>query len=305
VASEKAVVFEILFEDRWDPATATLSTDLVTLIDVEAAIRRSNAERGTDLSARNPANFIKDFLRSQNRNENWPSSLHSHRYSAVQETGSGRAFRFLPYALGQTEPFPDDFVWDPLARRVPVQAVTLPLAARAIERMDEARLMQIVVSLRIMETHFSVLSHVRVLQLEHIQNNVKLSDTEIDGLFQATYAPEPEQRDLAIITVEAKQEHEPVHASQVLAQIRQAATLPVAGSVIIPTIVKGDVGGIRIMEFEAIPRGEAADLDVLTKATEGFYEVLPDLPALSATRKRRRGRQASMTLSGEDAIHEG
>ena len=109
MASQKTKVFEHLFDKYWDEASGSLTKSLMSLVDVAQAIRDCNQAYGSTLSDRNPANFLKDFLRGGNASKNWPASVAAKQYTGVQMTGGGDSFEFIPYRSGQTEPFPDAF----------------------------------------------------------------------------------------------------------------------------------------------------------------------------------------------------
>lgn len=67
--SNKPEVIRSIFFARWDKRRKRLSRSVVTLPEVSHAIAEYNATRpeGEHLSTRNPANFMKDFIRNTNR----------------------------------------------------------------------------------------------------------------------------------------------------------------------------------------------------------------------------------------------
>jgi len=66
VSSAKPEIFERIFTKLWNSATNALSRSIVTLADVQEAIREQYvAHRRSVLSDRNPANFFKDFIRNR------------------------------------------------------------------------------------------------------------------------------------------------------------------------------------------------------------------------------------------------
>ena len=81
--SEKTPVIEILFFKYWDASKASLTKSLMSLEDVSLAIRECNARNGTTLSDRNPANFMKDFMRGNNASKNWPQAVADFHFTAV------------------------------------------------------------------------------------------------------------------------------------------------------------------------------------------------------------------------------
>lgn len=83
LGSQKTSIIEQFFNERWDPATSTLTNPSVTLNEVAEAINRHNrvhpnvpGQPKTELSPRNPANYLKDFIRQRRSgNRNWPRSV--------------------------------------------------------------------------------------------------------------------------------------------------------------------------------------------------------------------------------------
>src|SRR5579859_4518677 len=97
--SEKPKVIEHLYK-RVEEKKQDL---LVLSADIKEAIAATKAK----LSTSNPANFLKDIIRTDNANANWPEYLKTKRITARQRYGSTRVFQFIPYAEGQKVPFPD------------------------------------------------------------------------------------------------------------------------------------------------------------------------------------------------------
>src|SRR5262249_5237398 len=156
--SSKAAVVEALFDARWVAASGSLSNPVVTLEDVGAAIQAFNekAPPGQRLSPRNLANFFRDFVRTRaSANRNWPPTVLRRGYPARQVTGDNRCFEFVPLAAGQALPFPLTAVAGPAVPRRQLESVSLPLALRRLGRTDETWLLQVVVRLRVLETHLS------------------------------------------------------------------------------------------------------------------------------------------------------
>jgi hypothetical protein len=300
--SSKTPVIERLFfthydesggqEPRYDPATGTIPEHL-RLVYTHEVLKAADELRVT---IDNEYAFFKDLLRLRTRNANWPSRLKELRWTAVQVTGTEhagaplRCFKFLPYADGQTEPFPDDCPLDPEAQTIPIQSVTMSVAAKQITRLDEARLIQIAVELRIIETHFAIMSPLAtdLLHIDHLQMGMKLRRAEIDALFQAELgniqAREPR---LALITVEAKQAREHVTFAQVLAQVYAASKVGVSFDMIVPLVVKHRAGGIHVVEFKPFIQGtdfSALESDDMERTAEAFYKIEPPIKSLGEMR---------------------
>ena len=207
--TEKTQVFDHLFRWRydpegnkslrWDEATQTIPEDrrLVYAHEVLFAIRDTGAKLGNNQAA----NFTKDFLRKESRNANWPERLAQLRWTIEQVTGKDdatqlpRNFIFKRYEERDDVPFPDRWPTPDDAQQHEIQSVTLSVASKQIERMDEARMMQIAVDLRVVETHFALYSPLsteeyKIVHMDHLQMGLKLRGSEIDGLYLAEFQDE-------------------------------------------------------------------------------------------------------------------
>ncbi len=320
--SKKPPVFEHLFKhrydeqgvrsDRWDEGTGTIPEErrLVYSNEVLIAIVETKAKLGDNQAA----NFSKDFLRKASRSKNWPKSLADARWTVKQQTGrddsNGRARNFLwkPYADGQTDPFPDEWPIEPGFVTHPMQSVTISVASKQIVRLDEPRLMQIVVDLRVVETHFALYSPLstddyKVVHMDHLQTGLKLRGSEIDGLYLAEFQDRQGVRHPVLITVEAKKEDELVITSQVIAQIEHASALGVTCEKIIPLAIKHADGGAFVFEyapFDIPPTGilekDSVDETALKRVATVFYEVRPEMVGLSRGAKRPKTAKQSKDL---------
>lgn len=217
--SQKPPVFEKLFRDRFDEATGSLKplqSWIVTKGDIGGAIRVA----APGLSPENTSNFLKDFIRvNRTANAGWPQYLKDNRYTAHQVYGArGKAlvFEFVPYEPGQTEPFPESFDVAGIVSSHPIEAISLPSAARALGRADEPWLIQTCVHQRVIETHFALHSSIPVVDIFHLQNSVKTTP-EIDALFLVSFI-ESGALKKAIVSFEAKRD-ETILANQIKAQI--------------------------------------------------------------------------------------
>ncbi|MDG4670233.1 hypothetical protein P9A16_03810 [Shinella sp. 838] len=214
--SEKPVVFSHLFQRVFDPASGTVSEGTVTQHDIQEAIILLQQEEGISLKPGNPANFLKDFLRSHSRNAHWPEEIADARYTARQAYGDGRVFEFVPYADEQEVPFPDDFALPENASIHPIEAVSLPSAARALGRGDEAWLIQVCVHQRLLQTHFALFSDIEVIDLFHLQNSLK-GTPEIDAVFLLVFDVAGTEKK-ALVTLEAKR-GDPILPDQIRGQV--------------------------------------------------------------------------------------
>lgn len=209
-------MFSVLFERRYDKATGVFTPQTVTSDELQDVIVTLRAESGISLSVGNPANFLKDFLRSKTRNEQWPAEIAAAGYTARQSYSEGRVFDFVPYAPGQTVPFPDEFELPENAPIHRVESVSLPSAARALGRGDESWLIQVCVHQRVLQTHFALFSDIEVVDLFHLQNNLK-GTPEIDAVFLLSFKSDGVFKK-ALVTLEAKR-NEPVLPNQIRNQI--------------------------------------------------------------------------------------
>jgi len=217
--SEKPVVFEYLFQQRLNQDGEFVHST-VHNSEIQEAITILAADYGLSLSAGNPANFLKDWLRMESRNDQWPQLLKDKRITARQAFGKGAVFDFVPYAPGQTEPFPDDFTLPDGAAIHVIEAVSLSSAARALGRADESWLIQVSVHQRVLQTHFAIYSDLEVIDLFHLQNTLK-GPTEVDAVFLLILRSEsgPTQ---ALVTFEAKM-NDPILPDQIRNQIAYMA----------------------------------------------------------------------------------
>lgn len=214
----KSRVIEYLFDQRFDPTLGDFSDPMITSDALKDAIVECNKQAAKKLSTNNPANFLKDFLRSPRRNELWPQKLKDARVSARQKYRKKRVFAFVPYEEDQSEPFPDRFVLAESAAEHRVESVSLPSAARALGRKDEAWLIQVCVHQRIIQTQFALHSALssEVVDFFHLQNSVKMTP-EIDAIFLLTLR-RGKQLLKALVTLEAKR-NEPILIDQIRAQV--------------------------------------------------------------------------------------
>lgn len=285
--SDKPVVIEYLFDKHWDAAANALIKNVMTLDDVVEAIRACNAIDGLTRSPRNPANFLKDIVRSRNASKIWPGKIATLRYTGEQRTGAGDSFAFVPFEPDQAEPFPDLFRPDNASVRSKLESVSIPLAAKALGRSDEAWLIQTAVKLRVVEQHMATASNLDVQEITHLQMNVKLRATEIDAIYLATMlmatqstvrkgaAKKPREARKALITCEAKKHSERILIGQITSQA-QAAFEMTDVDVVIPIAIRSvRHEGIQLIEFEAIERSQASQITRVSYVRDVIYRLEP------------------------------
>lgn len=225
MASNKTEVIEILFRDKTRWKGRTLIRSVVTLAEVLEAIlvwNNTNPNAKTKLSTKNPANFFKDFVRkSKSAEENWPATVLKARYGGVQRTGAGNSFEFIPLPTGQTTAFAATAATYPKSpsntKLSVVQTLSLDFMNKALARKDENWLQSIAVSLHIPQFHLALhpTHALPFTQVGHMQSNLKLRKTEIDGLYYGYL----EGRRIVLITMEAKGHSDDILESQVLDQV--------------------------------------------------------------------------------------
>ena len=280
--SLKTEVIARLFAARWDESSGTLSRAQVTLTEVQTAIQEVNAAHPdkTPLSDKNPANFLKDIVRNRNSaNRHWPATVLTHGYTGEQRVGGGYSFEFIRIEEGQTLPFPAANAFGPtaLTPRHEVESISLPLASRRLGRDDEPWLIQVLVRQRVLETHFSLHSPLRIVQFDHLQMGVKLNRTEIDALFLAIEKLDPPGGgyDEIIVTCEAKGLRDDILPRQIKEQVKAVFRLHgVTQERAIPVAVKAiGTSEVYVVEFQPIAKSEALDEISLVLASEAMLPV--------------------------------
>ena len=262
MASKKTPVIERIFFERFDPASGVLSDDLVTLVHVEEALRATPG-----LSARNPANFMKDIVRTPSRNKQFPQTVVDAGWTVVQDPGEGNCFRFVPLPAGQATAFistePDPVK---LANPHPVQSLSLPPASRTFGRSDETWLTHVVTNLDIVHTHFGLSSSLEMIGLELLQSNVKLGRAEVDAVYLGALLEGPN----FLVSCEMKGPKEVLDIDQIERGARQVhETSAAEAAFVVPMGIQALRGGlIWIVEF-------APDFPPLAKVSEGVYRPLP------------------------------
>ena len=273
---------------------------VATFDDVSSAIKKCNELYDLELSDNNPANFMKDLLRGMNASKNWPAELTLSRISGRQLTGDGRIFEFIEFEKDQTEAFPNPFEPDGAEDEFVIESLSLPLATKTLGREDEAWLVQVSVWMRILENHFARMSTQRLVEVSHLQNNIKLGRSEIDALFLAVEEQDDGSHHNVLISCEAKQQKDPILGDQIVRQIsaafRSIDHLDLSVAKAIPIAVKAvkGKGSVYVVEFDEWSREEAlateSDQKELTVASKALYKLVPPIPGIGYTPKRRKGK---------------
>lgn len=273
-------MIERVFDQLWNSETSTLSRTIVTSADLVDAIIWCNANMGTSLSSRNPANFFKDIIRGSGASGMWPERLKALRWSAKQRTGDGDVFEFVPYKADQEDAFPDLFVYKPDIPHRQIQSLSMPLASKALGRDDETYLVQVAVKLAVVETHFALESPLQVAELNHLQTGIKLRKTEIDSLFSAMFNDADGVFKRMIITAEAKNKRQRILPEQIMRQVIAAFAEVPSVDVVVPVAMVAHAGGIYFAEFKIVRRADLAAFEELTLESEAFYELIPHVQGI-------------------------
>jgi len=268
--SQKPQVIEWIYDSMVDPATGQLGRFIVTSDDVLAGIDAT----GVKLSKKNPSNFIKDVIRGHGASGMWPERLKSLRIGGRQVTGDGNVFEFVPYEVGQVDPFPNRFGYHAGVPQHRVQSISMPLATKALGRNDETYLIQVAVKLAVVETHFALVSPINVVELNHLQIGIKLRLTEVDSMYSASYTDDAGRLQQVIITVEAKKRRQRILEEQVMQQVR-AAFNGTKTEAVIPIAMMAAGDGIYIAEFKMVRRSDLGSFESLELEAEALYELTP------------------------------
>lgn len=234
MASFKTPVIELLFQDptRWRDGQVggELIRPIVSLIETNDAIAAINATgQQKELSTRNPSAFFKDFgRRTKSAEKHWPPSVLAAGYTGQQKKGQGAAFEFFKIPTNQTTAFLASsavYPRNPATTKLQaVQTLSLPSLAKALGRKDENWLQTLAVALHIPHTHLALHPDptLPLIEMGHMQSNMKLRTAEIDGLYLGTL----ENRAVLLMTMEAKSDGDDISEPQVIGQIAAIRTLP-------------------------------------------------------------------------------
>jgi hypothetical protein len=318
--SMKIEVIEHLFFACWpEGSPRPITPMIVTQAQLRKAIEERNARHPDEeeLSPGNAPNFLKDFIRKRTCNANWPKRLKARRITARQVYGQKRVMEFVDYGAGDEEPFPNRFDPAPGMPALSFESLSIPIEARVLGRLDEPWLIQVIVSQRILHTHFAIVARHRGFEAEtlaHLQMSVK-TQPEIDATFVANV--KCADRSLrAYVTCEAKQFGERILEDQIRAQIAKAfdftstlegpeaiaAVVPVVLQVVDYEVERADgsrelARGVYVVQFEMIER-TLFDSDFrkdlhsipLSLQSQAFYEPFPQVQGISKRIKRAKRR---------------
>jgi hypothetical protein len=152
----------------------------------------------------------------------------------------------------------------------------------ALGREDEPWLIQVIVRLRIVEAHFALVSPRKIRQIDLLQMNVKLAQTEIDALFLGQEETSPGRFQEVIITCEAKRGRDDILESQILQQAKAPFSMSqIQQDHVVPLAVKS-VGPsqVYVVEFEELDRATSSSVTSLTVASDSLFEIRPRVPGV-------------------------
>jgi hypothetical protein len=291
--SEKPKVIEYLYKKA---KAGELENGIVYSDQIVEAIQSTKARLGQA----NPANFLKDIVRSTNANAIWPTDLKKERIMARQRYGAKRVFQFIAYAKGQEQPFPDRFLPTSRTATQHMAAASMSFVARRLGRKEETWLTQIAVNLRLVETQLSIFSplRARLRDVTHLQMGMK-TQPEIDAIFLASFGADSSlasPTDLhVLVSCEAKQISQRILEDQIREQVAMAmqitksiktpqidAVKPMAITVVKHRFAGVTENGIYVVEFAHIDRTSFSEQWVKTSDSDERLYSMP-LEAVSQT----------------------
>jgi hypothetical protein len=265
MSSAKTKVIDYLFDLK--PSGEILSDDIVEAIKV----------LDLPLSTSNPANFLKDLIRADSANKNWPTRLTARKVTARQIYGKRRVFEFVPFKDNQIVPFPVEFSHEG-AKEHHLTTLGLSRMSREFACSDETWVAGLVADIRLIETQLSLFSPHRLLVGDVAMLQIgKKKQPEIDLLYAAEYMD-----GCAAISCEIKREGERILPDQIRAQVDQALTISPRFHMVVPVAIqpvriKGDAA-IHVIEFDRIGRNEPGKR--LQVVNQMIYNLSPAIPGL-------------------------
>ena len=310
--TQKKRIIRSLFAFRWlRKREGADFSPIVTLDDVQQAITRAQ-ERWknngvTPLSKRNPANFFKDIVRRESTYRNaWPWSAIKRGFIGIQAKGRSRpketpkgespCFKFVEF--NSSDPIGDLYQQVPTynrprstdeARIFDIQTLELPVEVRRLRREDETFILQLIVRLRVIETHLGIVSKKGFESLVHLQMGLKLRNAEIDALFlgvlqsEKTRPVELSNNQRVLVALEAKGNTDDILKSQIEDQAIALFALDAFKEevdFVVPMAAKLVAQSrLYVAEYEFIGRDALAnrspELSTLRLASEAFYDLSP------------------------------
>ena len=290
-SSKKSTIIQRIFDSRFDAASGLIHDPLVTLVQIQSAIEVYNdslRHGQKKLSPRNPANFFKDIKRSYaGFNRAWPKAVLSKGYTGLQVTGEGRCFRFVRLASDQTaasRPLYSSSMFQAgsahYAQRLVVETLSLSVQERRLVRGDESHIAQVVAKLRVLERFMADCGDLELSSLQHLLNNAKLQEAEIDSLYAGTRLVGEDVVSVAV-TCEVKGRAEDVFEDQIVRQVNMAPDLGLEFDEVVPIAVKLVAPSlICVIRFKTVPLDQARVTEILEFQELKLVELRPVLKGL-------------------------
>lgn len=279
------MVIEWLFFKKFDVTTATVRDPVVTMDDINEAIRATGAK--LKLGA-NRANFWKDLTRDGDKglNRTWPNTVFARGFVGGDAIGqrSGAVFMFLPAPPGQLVPFVDGIVFNDQLPVMQLQSLSMPQAMKELARPGETWQAQVAGRLNVVASFFALcsprnVSPRSVQEVNFLQTNIKMGQGESDAAF-SLLADDGRW----LVSAEVKGRSEELHLPQIARAVSalEAAvkstnntTLNFVG--VIPLGIKV-VGRSKIWVVEFAPAQNPGT--PLVKIAEGVFELVPPVPGI-------------------------
>ncbi|WP_353113224.1 hypothetical protein [Microbacterium sp.] len=283
--SAKPEVIEWIFLHRkYDVATATLTDPVVTMDDINEAIRITGAKLKLD---GNRANFWKDITRGGDASLNryWPPAVFALGFVGADAIGygEGAVFMFVPVPAGQAVAYVSGIVFNSQLPVIKLQSLSMPQAMKELGRPGETWHAQVADRLNVVSSFFALCSPRNVPprnvhEVNFLQTNIKLGKGESDAAF-SLLADDGQW----LVSAEVKGRTEQFHLPQIaraVYELEQAvrassATMNISG--VIPLGIKVvDKSVIWVVEFAPVATRNAP----LVKVAEGVFELVPHVPGV-------------------------
>lgn len=270
MTSLKTTVIEHLFFERHDPVQGIVTPDVVTFDDIVDAIRATRVA----LSMANPANFWKDITRTPNAELLWPDNVLSAGYTGDDAIGSTTraCFRFIKLPPGQTTAFPPPPTLDAevAANPLSVQSVSLTADVRGLARDDAAWLAEVAERLRLVESHFALVSARNVTQVDFLQAGLRLPGGAVD----LVYLLRENDGSRWLVAVESKARRDAIWVPQIsrtAALMSENASSDIGAQGVIPFAIKAIAPSV-LQTVEFAPSRMSSQLTI---RSQGAFRLEP------------------------------
>jgi len=288
--SQKPIIIEHLFFDRYEPSDGTLSDPIVTSGQLARAKQYCMDHKGTTLHPdKNNFNFMKDIVRGKTASKIWPDSIRKLGFLGRQKTGAGAVLEFYRFTESEESDLEEHIRPTEATPCIPIQSVSMPLASRDLGRVDESWLLQVCVNLRIIETHLAIGPNrqVNIIEVTHLQMDLKLYRVQIDALFLASFETTESERKTAIITLEAKQDGQRILKEQLARQVRAAFSATDAELVIPLAVSAIRDQGVHVVEFKSVPKSGLSDFSLPEFHRDALFVLEPPVEGITKITRRK------------------